>query len=93
VWIKPEGAHLQEDQALEWMLNYWPYVYVVVISFVSIWAAIHAVLWKRDVRSALGWAGLIVLSPGIGAVLYFLFGINRVRRKAKALRASREKFG
>lgn len=92
MWIKPEGAHLQEDQVFEWILNYWPYVYIVVISFVSIWAAIHAVLWKRDVRSALGWAGLIVLSPGIGAALYFLFGINRVRRKAIALRASREKF-
>ncbi len=81
-----------EDQVFEWILNYWPYVFTVVTSTLSIWAAIHAVLWKRDVRSALGWAGLIMLSPGVGAVLYFLFGINRVRRKAMALRASREKF-
>jgi cardiolipin synthase len=81
-----------EDQVFEWILNYWPYVFTVVTSALSLWAAIHAVLWKRDVRSALGWAGLIVLSPGIGAVLYFLFGINRVRRKAMALRATREKF-
>jgi cardiolipin synthase len=81
-----------EDQVFEWILNYWPYVFTVVTSTLSLWAAIHAVLWKRDVRSALGWAGLILLSPGIGAVLYFLFGINRVRRKAMALRATREKF-
>jgi cardiolipin synthase len=81
-----------EDQVFEWILNYWPYVFTVVTSALSLWAAIHAVLWKRDVRSALGWAGLILLSPGIGAVLYFLFGINRVRRKAMALRSTREKF-
>ncbi|HYX38637.1 MAG TPA: phospholipase D-like domain-containing protein [Oligoflexus sp.] len=83
---------MREDQVFEWILNYWPYVFTVVTSIGSLWAAIHAVLWKRDVRSALGWAGLIILSPGIGAVLYFLFGINRVRRKAMALRATREKF-
>lgn len=50
-------------------------------------AGAHAVLTKRDVRAAIGWVGLIVLFPLIGAALYALFGINRIRRRATALRA------
>ena len=42
----------------------------------------HVLLYKRDVRSAAGWMGLAWLSPVIGSVLYALFGINRVQRKA-----------
>ncbi|MCX6130638.1 MAG: phospholipase D-like domain-containing protein [Proteobacteria bacterium] len=80
-----------EDQLFTWILSYWPYALTLITSCVSIWAAIHAILWKRDVRSALGWAGLIFFSPGLGALLYFLFGINRVKRKALALRSPRER--
>lgn len=47
----------------------------------------HAVLTKRDVRAAIGWVGLVVLFPLVGAALYAIFGINRIRRRATALRA------
>lgn len=43
---------------------------------------IHALFRKRDVRSAIGWMGLAWLSPIIGSLLYVMFGINRVQRKA-----------
>ena len=46
----------------------------------------HAVLHKRDVRAALGWVGLIWLAPVAGAAAYALFGVNRIRRRAQALR-------
>jgi len=49
-------------------------------------AAGHAILFKRDVRSALGWIGLILLAPLLGALFYFFFGINRIHRQAVALR-------
>ena len=32
-------------------------------------AAIHAAMTKRDVRSAIGWVGVIVLSPLLGALI------------------------
>ncbi|MCA9514600.1 MAG: PLDc N-terminal domain-containing protein, partial [Myxococcales bacterium] len=48
-------------------------------------AAIHAVLYKRDLRAAVGWTSVIVALPVVGAVLYWLLGINRVQRKASAL--------
>jgi cardiolipin synthase len=49
-------------------------------------ASAHAVLYKRDVRGAVAWAGLIWLSPFVGAALYTLFGINRIKRRATKLR-------
>lgn len=49
----------------------------------------HVVLYKRDSRAAVAWVGLIWLVPVLGAVLYALFGINRVRRRAASLRAGR----
>jgi cardiolipin synthase len=52
-------------------------------------ASAHVVLHKRDVRAAIGWIGLIWLVPYGGSVLYALFGINRLRRRASGLRAIR----
>ncbi len=82
---------MPEQAQLDWLAKYWPYIFTVITSAVSLVTACHAILWKRDVRSALGWAGLIILSPGIGALLYFLLGINRVKRKAVALRTPKER--
>lgn len=52
-------------------------------------ASAHVVLHKRDVRAAIGWIGLIWLVPYGGSILYALFGINRLRRRASGLRALR----
>jgi cardiolipin synthase len=50
------------------------------------WAAGHALLHKRDPRAAIAWAGFIVLLPLAGPALYYLLGINRIRRRARTLR-------
>ena len=39
-------------------------------------------LKKSDVRGALGWIGAAWFSPFLGGLLYYLFGINRVTRRA-----------
>ncbi|HEX2511902.1 MAG TPA: phospholipase D-like domain-containing protein [Xanthobacteraceae bacterium] len=52
-------------------------------------ASAHVVLHKRDVRAAIGWIGLIWLVPYGGSILYALFGINRLRRRATGLRTLR----
>ncbi|UHD17674.1 cardiolipin synthase [Thiocapsa bogorovii] len=46
----------------------------------------HLLLGRRDVPSTVGWAGLVMLAPVVGLVLYWLFGINRITRKAHRLR-------
>ncbi|MFT4727916.1 MAG: cardiolipin synthase [Granulosicoccus sp.] len=50
----------------------------------SIVAGVHVVLNKQNEASAFSWLGIIVLAPLVGAVLYWLFGINRIRRRALA---------
>ncbi len=46
---------------------------------------VHVLLHKEDVGSATGWIGLAWLSPIVGAGLYALLGVNRVRRRAQDL--------
>ena len=55
------------------------WVYLVV----AVAAGIHVLLYKRDSRAAFGWLGLIIVFPIAGAILYALFGVNRVQRKAQ----------
>lgn len=64
----------------------WPYLLAAVIPAIQAAAAIHLILRKRNVRSAVGWMGLIWLTPLVGVILYAMFGINRIKRKARALR-------
>lgn len=49
-------------------------------------AAGHAATYKRDNRGAMLWIALILFLPLIGSGLYYLLGINRVRRRAAILR-------
>ncbi len=53
----------------------------------SLLASGHAVLYKRDARAAVAWCGVIWLLPIAGAALYVLLGVNRIQRRAHALRA------
>jgi len=46
----------------------------------------HALLYKRDTRAVIAWVGLIILVPLAGATMYWILGVNRVRRRAVALR-------
>ncbi|MFK7992678.1 MAG: cardiolipin synthase [Granulosicoccus sp.] len=50
----------------------------------AVWAGFHVILNKRNEASAFSWLGIIVLAPLIGALLYWFFGINRIRRRAQA---------
>ncbi len=50
----------------------------------------HVLLRKREVAAAIGWIGLAWLAPVWGALLYFMFGINRVVRRAQRARKVRQ---
>jgi cardiolipin synthase len=50
----------------------------------SLYSAGHALLHKRDPRSALGWVAVcLIFHPAAGAILYWLFGVNRIHTRAK----------
>ena len=60
---------------------------VLILSFgCAIFASLHGLLTKPDPRSAFGWIAMCWLFPLGGAILYGLFGINRVRARARQLR-------
>ena len=58
----------------------------------SVWATGHVVLNKRDPRAAIAWVGFIWLVPFVGAVLYWIFGVNRIRHQAALLRKNLERY-
>ena len=61
----------------------------ILITTADVVAAIavtfHVLKHKRDVRAGAGWIALAWLSPFLGSMLYFLFGINRIARRATRL--------
>jgi len=59
----------------------WPYLVFLVSLVLGAAAAIHAAMTKQDVRAAIGWVGVVLFSPILGPLIYFIAGINRVRRE------------
>lgn len=78
-------------QFLRNLPGWWPYAVGAIIALAAILASAHVILRKRDVRAAIGWVGLIWLVPGIGALLYATFGMNRIRRRATVLHRDRRR--
>ena len=71
---------------LDFLARQWLTIIHVVL---AVAVTFHVLIYKRDVRSAAGWMGLAWLSPVVGSVLYALFGVNRVQRKAFRIRHRR----
>lgn len=67
---------------LDILHSYWPHILAVLSLVLGFGAAVHATMTKDEVRTALGWVGIIILSPILGAVIYAVIGINRIRRKS-----------
>lgn len=73
----------------DWLLSSWHWFSGAAVVAFDVLATAHVVLHKRDVQAAIGWAGLIWFAPGVGPVLYYLLGVNRVERKARRLKRRR----
>lgn len=70
------------------LITIWPYVYPVLHVVIGMVMSCHVVMTKRDTRAAIGWVGVIWLTPAtVGALLYLMFGVNRIRRRATSIRA------
>ena len=71
-------------------MDAWPFIAGALSIAASALTTVHILLHKQDTRAAIGWAGLVWLSPGIGVILYWVLGVNRIQRKAQILCAERE---
>jgi len=62
------------------------YAFAGAVLVAALTASGHAVIYKRDSRSAAIWVLLIWVLPALGVILYALLGVNRVQRRAMRLR-------
>ncbi|RCS24814.1 phosphatidylserine/phosphatidylglycerophosphate/cardiolipin synthase family protein [Phyllobacterium salinisoli] len=70
---------------LETISTHWAQILAVISVVMGTAAAIHATMTKEEVRSAIGWVGVIVLSPLIGTLIYAVAGINLIRRSTLSM--------
>jgi cardiolipin synthase A/B len=68
-----------------WARELWPVLVSITYVAGAAWVTVDAVLRKRHVPAIVGWVGLAWLAPVVGALAYYLLGINRIRRSASAL--------
>jgi cardiolipin synthase A/B len=68
-------------------MQLWPVLAAGALALLAVIASAHVILTKRNVSAAVAWVGLIWLSPVVGALLYALVGINRIRRRATTARS------
>src|SRR5690606_17969954 len=69
--------------------EYWPHVTALASLGIGAAAAIHAAMNKSDVRAAIAWVGVILMSPLAGPFLYLVAGINRIRQDQLSIQRSR----
>lgn len=69
------------NEMAEFAESYWPYFFEVLVFTVAIVSAGHAIMTNRDVRGAVSGIAIVLLLPLLGATLYAVFGINRIRRE------------
>jgi cardiolipin synthase len=77
--------------AWEILTRFWHYGVAALSLSLSVIGSGHVLLYKRDTRAAVSWVGFIWLVPLVGAVLYFILGVNRIRRRAVLLRGNLER--
>lgn len=71
---------------IDWLLHGGRYLVAAVTLSLALLASGHAIIWKRDSRSAVLWVVVIWLVPLAGPLLYLLLGVNRIETRATALR-------
>lgn len=68
---------------LEWLTTHWVTIIVVFHISLSLLTSVHVLLFKENERTSLAWIGLVIFSPVVGSLFYWLFGINRIKRSAQ----------
>src|SRR5215213_1453812 len=59
----------------------------IAVLIAAVAASGHAVIYKRDSRSAAIWVLVVWILPALGALAYAVLGVNRVERRAVRMRS------
>jgi cardiolipin synthase len=70
---------------LEQISRFRPHLFVAFHFLAAALASVHALLNKRDTRSATIWISIVWTLPVVGPLLYLALGVNRLRRRAVRL--------
>lgn len=73
------------EELVNYIVFHWVSIIGILHVSVSFPTALHVLLYKENERTSLAWIGLVVLSPMLGSLIYWLFGINRIKRSAQRL--------
>ncbi len=65
---------------LDAIASHWSVLILILSMAMAAVGIVHAIMTKEDVRAATGWVGVMLLSPFLGAIIYAIAGINRIRR-------------
>ncbi|HZZ80287.1 MAG TPA: cardiolipin synthase [Gemmataceae bacterium] len=68
------------------LLDLWPWLVGAAALVADLIVSYHIILYKRDSRAAVAWLGIVWSAPLIGATIYWVFGINRIVRRARKMR-------
>jgi cardiolipin synthase A/B len=71
---------------LRWLSEIGHYLLIALTVLLATIGSGHVLLYKRDSRAAAMWVAFIWFAPLMGAILYFVFGVNRIKRQAILLR-------
>ena len=71
---------------MEFLLSNWPLLTAAAVFALNVLVSLHIVFFKRDSRATIAWIAIIWFVPLLGSLLYYLFGINRIERRARRLR-------
>lgn len=71
--------------------GWWTFAGGALVLLFNLAATGHVILRKRDVRATIAWVGVIWLVPAVGAVLYAMLGLNRIKRRAADLQRERRR--
>jgi cardiolipin synthase len=67
----------------------WPFIIAAIQAAAVLGTVAHAMLTKGDSKAAAGWVGFILFVPFLGWLIYLIFGVNRIQRRAVVLRGNR----
>jgi cardiolipin synthase len=75
------------DELLEFLTRVRPDIELTLGLLIALIVTIHVLQTKREVAAAAAWIGLAWFAPFFGGFAYFVLGVNRVKRRARRLRA------
>ncbi|MFT6988573.1 MAG: cardiolipin synthase [Paraglaciecola sp.] len=71
------------DVLVTWLYMHWVTITVILHICLSLLISLHILLFKENEHTSLAWIGLVIFSPVVGSLFYWLFGINRIKRLAQ----------